>query len=37
MAGDGLAEVAAEDVPKEAEESAKECQENCPASVIEVG
>ncbi len=36
MADDGVAEVIREDVPKEVEDKAVECQENCPVSVIAV-
>lgn len=36
MADDGLAEVITEDVPSEAEGTAKEAQESCPVSVISV-
>ena len=36
MAEDGLAEVHADTVPPEDEDTAVECQENCPVSVIEV-
>jgi ferredoxin len=33
---DGLAEVIVDEVPEEVEDSAVECQENCPTSVITV-
>lgn len=36
MADDGLAEVYVDEVPKDAENSAKEAEENCPVSVITV-
>lgn len=36
IADDGLAEVYVEEVPPEVEDSAVECQENCPVSVIKV-
>jgi ferredoxin len=36
MAEDGLAEVIAEDVPEEVEDSAVEAQEGCPVDVITV-
>ena len=36
MADDGLAEVYVDEVPKEAEDSAKEAAEGCPVSVITV-
>jgi len=36
MADDGLAEVHVDEVPKEVEDTAKECEENCPVSVIHV-
>ncbi len=36
MADDGLAEVYVDEVPKEVEDSAKECEESCPVSVIHV-
>ena len=36
MAEDGIAEVHVSEVPKEAEDSAVECQESCPVSVIKV-
>jgi ferredoxin len=36
MAADGLAEVYADEVPEENEDSAKEAEEGCPVSVITV-
>lgn len=36
MADDGLAEVYVDEVPEEAEDSAKEAEEDCPVSVITV-
>lgn len=36
MAEDGFAEVWQEEVPPDAEDSAKEAEENCPVSVISV-
>jgi ferredoxin len=36
MGDDGVAEVWNPDVPKNAEDSAVEAQENCPVSVIKV-
>jgi len=36
MADDGLAEVYVVEVPKEAEDAAKEAEEGCPVSVITV-
>ena len=36
MADDGLAEAYVDKIPKDAEESAVEAQENCPVSVITV-
>ncbi len=36
MADDGLAEVYVDEVPEEAEDSAKEAEEECPVSVITV-
>lgn len=36
MADDGLAEVIAEEVPEEAQDSAVEAQEGCPVDVITV-
>jgi ferredoxin len=36
MADDGLAEVISEDVPADAEETAKEAEDGCPVSVITV-
>lgn len=36
LAGDGLAEVIAEEVPAELEDKAIEAKDSCPVSVIEV-
>jgi ferredoxin len=36
MADDGLAEVISEEVPSDAEETAREAAESCPVSVITV-
>lgn len=36
MADDGLAEVYVDEVPKDAEDSAKEAEAGCPVSVINV-